>query len=109
MAVVSEITDATFMREVTQANGAILVDFGAEWCHPCKKLDPIVEDLAKEWKQHLKVRKINVDTNISTATQFGVMSVPTLILFINGEPVERIIGYQPKKRLLEKLRPHLGV
>jgi len=109
MADVMELTDANFDEEVTQANGAVLVDFGADWCHPCKKLDPIVEDLAQEWKDRVKVHKIDIDTNVSTTMQMGVMSVPTLILFIDGKPVERITGYQPKKRILEKLRPHLRI
>jgi thioredoxin 1 len=106
---VMEITDANFNKEVIQANGAVLVDFGADWCHPCRQLDPIVEDLAQEWKDRVKVHRINIDTNASTTMQMGVMSVPTLILFIDGEPVERIIGYQPKKRILERLGPHLGI
>lgn len=109
MADVMELTDANFDEEVTQANGAVLVDFGADWCHPCKQLDPIVEDLAQEWKDRVKVHKIDIDTNVSTTMQMGVMSVPTLILFIDGKPVERITGYQPKKRILEKLRPHLRI
>lgn len=107
MANVVELTDANFKKEVSQADGAVLVDFGAAWCHPCKQLDPIVEDLAREWKDRVKVRKIDIDKNISTTVELGVLSVPTLILFIDGEPVERITGYQPKKRIIEKLNPHL--
>ena len=102
-------TDETFEKEVIQSKGAVLLDFGAEWCHPCKQLDPIVEELAQEWKDSVKVLALDIDANVKTTMQMGVMSVPTLILFLDGQPVERITGYQSKQKILKKLEPHLGL
>ena len=102
-------TDETFEKEVIQSKGAVLLDFGAEWCHPCKQLDPIVEELAQEWKEKVKVLTLDIDANVKTTMQMGVMSVPTLILFLDGQPVERITGYQSKQKILKKLEPHLGL
>jgi thioredoxin 1 len=109
MANLPMITDETFEEEVTKSSTPVLLDFGAEWCHPCKQLDPIVEELAHEWQGKIKVLALDIDSNIQTTMQMGVMSVPTLILFINGKPIERIIGYLPKKRILERIKPHLGL
>jgi thioredoxin 1 len=109
MANLSRITDENFQEEVMESNLPVLVDFGAEWCRPCKQLDPIVEELARDWQGQIKVLTLDIDSNIQTTMQMGVMSVPTLILFIDGKPVERIIGYLPKKRILEKIKPHLGL
>lgn len=108
MAAITDIDDLTFESEVLQADGAVLVDFGAEWCHPCKQLDPIVEELAVELADRLKVTKLDIDKNIDSTMKWGVMGVPTLILFINGEPVERLSGFVPKNRILDKLSPHLA-
>jgi thioredoxin 1 len=102
-------TDETFEKEVTQSKGAVLLDFGAEWCHPCKQLDPIVEEIAQDWKGKVKVLALDIDNNVKTTMQMGVMSVPTLILFLDGEPVERITGYQSKQKILKKLQPYLGL
>jgi thioredoxin 1 len=102
-------TDEKFEDDVIQTKGAVLLDFGAEWCHPCKQLDPIVEELAQEWNGKVKVLALDIDSNVKTTMQMGVMSVPTLILFLDGEPVERITGYQPKQKILRKLKPHLGL
>jgi thioredoxin 1 len=95
------VTDATFEKEVLQASTPVLVDFGAEWCHPCRQLDPIVEELAEEWGDKVKVVKIDVDSSVSSAMAYGVMGVPTLILFSQGEDKARLSGFQNKKRLLE--------
>ena len=108
MAAITDIDDLTFESEVLQADGAVLVDFGAEWCHPCKQLDPIVEEIAVELADKLKVTKLDIDQNIDSTMKWGVMGVPTLILFINGEPVERLSGFVPKNRILDKLSPHLA-
>ena len=102
-------TDETFEKEVIQTKGAVLLDFGAEWCHPCKQLDPIVEELAQDWGGKVKVLTLDIDSNVNTTMQMGVMSVPTLILFLDGQPVERITGYQSKQKILKKLEPHLGL
>lgn len=109
MANLAEVTDATFEEKVANSKGPVLLDFGATWCHPCKQLDPIVEELAEEWDGQVKVFALDIDSNVETTMQMGVMGVPTLILFIDGEPVERLTGYVPKKKILAKLNPHLGM
>jgi thioredoxin 1 len=107
MANLPEVTDGTFTAEVLESGIPVLVDFGAEWCSPCKQLDPIVEELAAEWDGKVKVVKLDIDVNSDTTMRFGIMSVPTLLLFVQGEPVGRIIGYMPKKRILSKLEEHI--
>jgi len=108
MVAITDIDDLTFESEVLQADGPVLVDFGAEWCHPCKQLDPIVEEIAVELADKLKVTKLDIDHNVDTTMKWGVMGVPTLILFVKGEPVERLTGFVPKNRILDKLSPHLA-
>ena len=108
MAEIKNIDDATFDSEVLQAGEVVLVDFGAEWCHPCKQLDPIVDEIAVDLSGKLKVVKLDIDVNINSTMKWGVMGVPTLILFKDGEPVERLTGFVPKSRILDKLSPHLG-
>jgi thioredoxin 1 len=102
------VTDATFEAEVLKASLPTLTDFWAAWCGPCKMIGPIVEQIAQEQTGKLKVTKMDVDKNPQTATQYGVMSIPTLNLFKDGKIVERLVGYMPKARLLEKLTPHLS-
>lgn len=109
MANLPSVTDETFTEEVLNTKGAVLLDFGAEWCHPCKQLDPIVEELAEEWQGKVKVLVLDIDENVQTTMKMGVMGVPTLILFIDGEPVERLTGYVPKNRIADRLGPHLGI
>jgi thioredoxin 1 len=109
MGYISEIDDETFELKVLQADLPVLVDFGAEWCHPCKQLDPIVEELAEEWVGKIKVFKLDVDSNVNTTMNYGVMGVPSLILFIDGEPVERMTGLVPKQRILKAMEPHLDL
>jgi len=103
-----ELSDDTFETEVINTDGIVLVDFGAEWCHPCKQLDPIVDELADEWQDSVKVGKVDIDANVNTAMKYGVMGVPTLILFKEGVPVERLTGFVPKKRILDKFSAYLG-
>ena len=103
----TEVVDATFETEVLQAEAPVLVDFGAEWCHPCRQLDPIVEELAGAWEGKAKVVHVDADQNVDTTTRFGVLGLPTLILFLGGEPVARLQGFQTKKRILETVEPHL--
>lgn len=109
MAGIPETTDASFQAEVLEAELPVLVDFGAEWCRPCRQLDPIVEELASEWQGKVKVVHLDIDANLETTMRFGVMGVPTLLLFVQGLPVERLNGYNPKRRILEKLNPHLAL
>jgi thioredoxin 1 len=103
-----EVTDATFEKEVLQSSTPVLVDFWAAWCGPCRMIAPIVKEIASEQAGVLKVAKLDVDQNPATATRFGVQSIPTLIVFKDGQPVERIVGYMPKERLMDRVRPHLA-
>ncbi|MGC1183933.1 MAG: thioredoxin [Candidatus Dormiibacterota bacterium] len=98
-----QVSDTTFDSEVIKSETPVLVDFWADWCTPCKMLAPIVEDLASEYGARVKVAKLDVDANPNIAGQFGVMSIPTLILFKGGEAVQRVVGYQPKSALKAKL------
>lgn len=102
------VTDGTFDELVVNADKPILVDFWAEWCGPCKMIAPVLEELAGELDGQLMIGKLDVDSNQNTAYAFGVMSIPTLLLFKNGEPVDRIVGYQPKPALKNRLQKHLG-
>ena len=103
MANVKELSDQDFQAEVLQATGPVLVDFWAPWCGPCRMIAPIVEELAKENGDALKVMKVNVDDSPQTATNYGVSSIPTLMIFKNGEVADRFVGVQPKKRLQEAI------
>ena len=107
MAAISTTSDSTFEADVLNSDLPVLVDFGAEWCHPCKQLDPIVEELAAEWQGKVRVLKLDIDQNVNTTMKYGVMGVPTLMLFVGGQVVERITGYQPKRKILDKLEPSL--
>ncbi len=102
------VTDASFESEVLDSSEPVLVDFWAEWCGPCKMIAPIVEELAREYAGKLKVAKLDADANPNTMQAYGIMGIPTLILFRNGQEVERIVGFMPKERLVQKLTPHLG-
>ena len=102
------VTDADFEAEVLKSDLPVLVDFWAEWCGPCKMLGPVVEEIAGETVGQLKVGKLDIDANQNSAFQFGVRSIPTLILFKNGREAERFVGYMPKERILAKLEPHLA-
>ena len=108
MAEIAKLSESTFQDEVISADLPVLVDFTAVWCGPCKMLDPIIKELAHEWNGKVKVVKLDVDHNPSIAMNYQVMGVPTLMLFKQGEPVERVTGYQPKERLEKKFNPHLN-
>jgi thioredoxin 1 len=101
------ISDASFENEVAKSERPVLVDFWAEWCGPCRMIAPILEKLADEYAGSLKIAKIDVDQNPEVMAKLGVQSIPTLILFKGGEPVERLVGYMPKERLLGRIKPHL--
>lgn len=107
MAQALEVTDESFSRDVLQSEIPVLVDFWAIWCGPCKMIGPIVEEIAAEKSGKIKVAKVNVDENRQVANQFGIRSIPTLLLFKQGKVVEQIIGVLPKPTLLNKIEPHL--
>jgi len=101
---VREVTDKTFAQEVLQATSPVLVDFWADWCGPCKAITPIVEALAREYEGRLTVMKLDVDANPRTASTYQVQSIPTLLVFKDGKPVERIVGAVPKPVIIDKLQ-----
>jgi len=107
MSDVPKLTEAVFETEVLKSTLPVMVDFTAIWCGPCKMLDPVVTQLSQEWGGKVKVVKLDVDDNTNLAVQYGVMGVPTLILFINGKPVQRLSGYQSKDRILSKFSSYL--
>jgi thioredoxin 1 len=105
---VSEVTDTNFQAEVIESEVPVLVDFWAPWCGPCRMVAPVVEEIAEERGEALKVVKLNIDDNQNTAVQFNVMSIPTLMLFRNGEVAKTVIGAYPKRKLEAELEPALA-
>ncbi|MGB3091614.1 MAG: thioredoxin [Candidatus Zixiibacteriota bacterium] len=98
-----EFTDGNFEDEVLKSDKPCLVDFWAEWCGPCRMVGPIVEEIAKEYAGKLKVGKLNVDQNGQTAVKYGIMSIPSLLIFDGGKVVDQIVGAAPKKQFVEKI------
>jgi thioredoxin 1 len=96
---VTEFTDQTFKSEVLQSEQPVLVDFWAPWCGPCRMIAPMIEELADEYSGAIKIGKVNIDDSPHAAGDFGVSSIPTLMIFKGGEVVDRFVGVQPKKRL----------
>ncbi|MFI1394848.1 thioredoxin [Streptomyces sp. NPDC020681] len=100
---VAEVTDADFDNEVLAADLPVLVEFTADWCPPCRQIAPVLSAVAREEADRLKVVQLDVDTNPETTTRYGVLSMPTLMVFRNGEPVKSMVGARPKRRLLQEL------
>lgn len=100
---VKELSDHDFETEVLQSLMPVLIDFWAPWCGPCRMITPVIEELAGENQDAVKVAKINIDDSPGTASTYGVSSIPTLMLFKNGEVVDRFVGVQPKKRLQDAI------
>ena len=105
---VTDVTDTNFQAEVLESDVPVLVDFWAPWCGPCRRVSPVVEEIAGERGEALKVVKLNIDENQQTAVKFNVMSIPTLMVFRHGELKKTVIGAYPKKKLEEELEPALA-
>lgn len=101
------INDSTFDQEVRQSPVPVLVEFGAEWCGPCRQMEPVLEQLAGEWKGLMRIAKVDVDESVHLTMHYQVMSVPTLIIFVKGEPLQRSSGNQPRARIVEKFSPYI--
>jgi thioredoxin 1 len=107
MAALPTVSDATFQRDVLESDVPVLVDFGADWCPPCRAIAPVLESLAAE-RDDLRIVSVDVDHNTATAASYGVQGLPTLILFRNGREAARVTGALPKTRLVAALEPALS-
>ncbi len=107
MSDIMELDDNNFNREVTEQNNLTLVDFWATWCGPCRKLSPVIDELAKEFDGKVKFVKIKADENMQTAQKYSISGVPSLLLFKNGEVVERIVNLVPKSIISSAINKHL--
>ena len=108
MANLMAVTDGEFESQVLQADTPVLVDFWAEWCGPCKMIAPIVEELSQEYDGQVKFTKLDVDSNPMTPASLGIRSIPTLLIFRDGKPVEQVVGAVPKALLKKRLESALA-
>lgn len=102
-----QLTDSNFKDTVLNANQPVLVDFWAEWCGPCKLIGPVIEELSTELEGQAVIGKLNVDENPQVSVDYGIRSIPTLLIFKNGEIVDRHVGVAPKDVILKKLQAHM--
>jgi thioredoxin 1 len=103
-----QVTDANFEESVVKSDKPVILDFWAPWCGPCRMMEPVLEEAATEWSGKIKVGKVNVDENPATATKYDILSIPTLLVFADGQVVKKLVGAMPKKRLAEELAPWVG-
>ena len=108
MSQIGDVTDQDFEQKVIQSDRPVLIDFWAEWCVPCHMVSPVVEEIARDHAEALSVGKLNVDDNPETARRFGVMSIPTLIVFKDGQEKARVVGARGKDAILREIQPHIA-
>ena len=109
MAETKHVDDATFQNAVLESELPVIVDFWAPWCGPCKMMAPVLEELSKEYDGKIQFAKLNTDENYDSATQFGIQSIPTLVIFQGGKEVHRLIGFAPKPQLKRQIDRALGI
>lgn len=106
---ISNVNDLSFDQEVINSDKPVLVDFWAEWCTPCKMLSPVIDEVAKSLDGQVEIVKVNIDESPMSASQLGITSIPTLVLFSGGKPVGKIVGFQPKEQIESTVKGALNI